>query len=275
MKKFKRKWLRWGLLISLFLIFLGVGLIFVLIKNRGVKEEDFKIAILADDGVALISFSPERKMINVLKMNDEAKVWVPGGLGWYRNEVIKGLLSQEKKMGNLSELFFYNFGFKADKILVLNKIDDWKKKFWFKYSLDSNKMLFKEEVLNYDIKDEENSLDELMVRDFAETKLVKEDLKLSIFNLTNINGLAGFMARRMEWLGFSVVSTETLVDDKGIDNCLIKYGLGVERTLGWKFINEMINCQMTYDENLNIGEVEFYFGDNFSSMIKYPSYNNI
>ena len=49
-------------------------------------------------------------------------------------------------------------------------------------------MLFKEEILNRDIKEEENLLDEVMVRDLAETKIVKEDLKLSVFNLTNING---------------------------------------------------------------------------------------
>lgn len=280
MKKLKRKWLylptsrsKLVLIISLglFLIFFGG---FFLVKKTSIEGSDFKLAILADDGVALVSISPERKMINVLKLKDDAKLWIPGGLGWYRNEVVKGLLKQEKKMDLVDELFFYNFGFKADKLLVTDKIDDWKIKYWLKYRLNVGKMLLKEEIINRDIIEEENLLDEVMIRDFSETNLAKEDLKLSIFNLTNINGLANFIARRFEWLGFSVVSTESLVDME-VDDCLIKYGGEVDKSLGWKTINESITCKKEYDENLNKGEIEFYFGDNFSSVIKYPSYNNI
>jgi hypothetical protein len=136
--------------------------------------------------------------------------------------------------------------------------------------------LIKNDILNKDIKEEENLLDELMVRDFAETAVVKEDLKLSVFNLTNISGLANFMARRLEWMGFSVISTETLVDDYGIDSCLIKYKLETKKSLGWKMITDSLNkCKEEYDKNLNDGEIELYFGNNFSSVIKYPSYNNI
>ena len=273
MKKLKRKWGKLILMIGLglSLIFWGA---FFLIKKTSMEGSDFKLAILADDGVALVSISPERKMINVLRLKDDAKLWIPGGLGWYRNVVVKGLLKQEKKMDKASELFFYNFGFKADKLLVTDKIDDWKIKYWLKYRLNVGKMLLKEEIINRDIIEEENLLDEVMVRDFSETNLAKEDLKLSIFNLTNINGLANFIARRFEWLGFSVVSTESLVDME-VDDCLIKYGSEVDKSLGWKTINKSITCKQEYDENLNKGEIEFYFGDNFSSMIKYPSYNNI
>ena len=135
-------------------------------------------------------------------------------------------------------------------------------------------MLFKEEILDRDIKDEENLLDELMIRDFAETNVVNEDLKLSVFNLTNINGLANFMTRRWEWMGFSVMSVESLMTSE-TEDCLIKYKLDVNKSLGWRMINDLMkNCQNEYDENLNEGEIEFYFGEGFSSMIKYPSYNN-
>lgn len=274
MKKFKRKLGVWFWIISGLLIMLIVLSIFLKLK-KSIRGEDFKIAILANDGVAIVSFSPERKMINVLKLDKESRLWIPGGLGWYRNEVIKNLLTQEKQLNKIEELFFYNFGFKPDKVLILSKIDDWKSRYWLKYRWLSNKMLFKEETLNRDIKEEENLLDELMIRDFAETKVVKEDLKLSVFNLTNISGLANFMARRLEWMGFSVVSVETLVDDYNIDTCLVKYKLDSKKSFGWKMIDQIINnCQKEYDDNLNNNEVEFYFGDNFSSMIKYPSYNN-
>lgn len=274
MKKFKRKWQHLFWLLPLLILIIGI-VVFLLNKNS-LDGEDYKIAILADDGVAMVSFSPERKMINVLKLGKESKLWVPGGLGWYRNEVIKSLLIQEKQLDKIDELFFYNFGFKADKIMVLSKIDDWKNKSWLRYSWWSNKMLFKEEILNRDVKEEENLLDELMVRDLAETKIVKEELKLSVFNLTNISGLANFMARRLEWMGFSVISTETLVDDLGVDNCLIKYKLETKKSLGWKTLDKLMEgCQKQYDQNLNNGEIELYFGNNFSSVIKYPSYNNI
>ena len=253
-----------------------VGIIIFLLKKNSIGGEDYKIAILANDGVGLVSFSKERKMINVLKLNKDSKLWIPGGLGWYRNEVVKNLLIQEKQLSKVDDLFFYNFGFKPDKILVLSKIDDWKNKYWLKYHWLSNNMLFKEEILDRNIKDEEDLLDEIMVRDFAETKIVKEELKLSVFNLTNISGLANFIARRLEWMGFSVVSTETLVDDYNVETCLIKYKTDLNRSLGWKMLNNLTaNCKKEYDENLNEGEIEFYFGDNFSSVIKYPSYNNI
>lgn len=274
MKKFKRKWQYLFWILPVLILFVIIVVVFL--KKSQADGEDFKLAILANDGVALVSFSPERKMINILKIDKEARLWVPGGLGWYRNEVIKGLLTQEKQLDKVDDLFFYNFGFKADKILILSKIDDWKKRYWLKYGWWSNKMLLKEETLKRDIKDEENLLDELMVRDFAETKVVKEDLKLSVFNLTNISGLANFMARRLEWMGFSVISTETLIDDYDIDNCLIKYKLDIKKSLGWEMIDTLMNnCKKEYDFNLNDGEMELYFGNNFSSVIKYPSYNNI
>lgn len=274
MKKFKRKFGIW-FFIGPVLILILLLLLFIWKKNN-LKGEDYRIGVLADDGLALISFSPERKMINVLKLDKESKLWIPGGLGWYRNEAIKNLLKQERQLDKVDELFFYNFGFKADRVLILDKIDGWKNKCWVKYYWWSNKMLFKEEVLDKSIKEEEDLLDELMVRDFAETAVVKEDLKLSVFNLTNISGLANFMARRLEWMGFSVISTETLVDDYNVENCLVKYRLDINKSLGWKMLNKLTNnCQKEYDENLNEKEIEFYFGNNFSSMIKYPSYNNI
>jgi hypothetical protein len=125
MKKFKRKWQHLFWLLPI--LILVVGLVFFLNK-KSIKGEDYKIAILADDGVAMVSFSPERKMINILKLDRKSKLWIPGGLGWYRNEVVKGLLTQEKQLNKVDDLFFYNFGFKADKILILSKIDDWKNK---------------------------------------------------------------------------------------------------------------------------------------------------
>lgn len=267
--KIKRVYLL-GILSTLFLLAI---VIFGLLKGKNKRSSDFKIGVLADDGIALVSISLERKMINVLKLGDESKLWIPGGLGWYRNISIKQILKQEKKIDLIDEVFFYNFGFKADRIVVLDEIDDWKKKFWLRFRLNYNNVLMKEEVIKGDLKDQANLFDEVMIRDFSETNLVREDLLLSVFNTTEINGLAGFLSRRLEWLGFSVMTIETL-DDEKVDNCLIKYGSQVDDSLGWKIIGELFDsCDRKYDYNLNQGEIEFYFGDQFSSMIKYPSYN--
>lgn len=265
-----KKTVWWGFSIVLLLVLI---IIFALLRGKNKKPSDFKIGVLADDGIALVSISLERKMINVLKLESESKLWIPGGLGWYRNVSVKQILREEKKLDLVDEIFFYNFGFKADKIVILNKTDDWKKKFWLRFRWNYNKVLIKEEVFKGELKDQFNLFDEIMIRDFSETNLVKEDLLLSVFNTSNINGLAGFVSRRLEWLGFSVMAIENLIDDE-VDNCLIRYGSRVDKSLGWKEIKNLFEfCDKEYNPNLNQGEIEFYFGDQFSSMIKYPSYN--
>ena len=261
-------------------VYLGLGILFLLLfllilsfvfknKKDGV---DFKIGIIADDGVALVSISPERKMMNILKVDSESKIWIPEGLGWYRNMTVKKILKDEKKMGLANDIFFYNFGFKADRVVVLKNIDDWKNKFWLRYRLNYNQLLMKEELVSGDFREQKNIFDELMVRDFSESALFEEELLLSVFNTSEINALASFMSRRLEWLGFSVMTTETLIDED-IGLCLIKYGDGVKESLGWKMIEDLFDkCNYEYDYNLNSEEIELYFGEEFSSMIKYPSY---
>ena len=260
-------------------IFLGVGVLVILVvlvilsvfnknKNNG---SDLKIGILADDGVAIVSISPQRKMINVLRVDPESQIWIPGGLGWYRNIVVKKILQEEKKTDLMNNVLFYNFGFVPDRIVILKKIDGWKSKFWWQLMLDNNQFLIKEEILKNDTDQSDDFLDEIMVRDFSETKVVNEDLKLSVINLTNEDGLATFMTKRFERLGFSVVS---MSNDNGgeIKTCQVSYGPKVKETFSWGVISKLINCSKKEDLSLNENEVELYFDDNFSTVIKYPSY---
>ncbi|MFA5749672.1 MAG: hypothetical protein WC895_00410 [Candidatus Shapirobacteria bacterium] len=248
-----------------------VSIIFSLVNKIKEKGSDFKIGILADDGVALVSISKQRKMINILKIDPEVQIWIPGGLGWYRNIAVKKILQQENKVGLMSDVLFYNFGFSPDKIISLKKVNDWKGKFWWQFILNGNQNLTKEEILKKDIDQSDDFLDEVMIRDFSETKIVNEDLKLSVVNLTNENGLATFMTKRFERLGFSVIS---IGNNNGgeIKTCQILYGLKVKETFSWKLIDRLIDCSKKEDLSLNQNEVELYFDDNFSTMIKYPSY---
>jgi hypothetical protein len=266
------------------LLFLAILIVIGFIKKSNDKNEnlDYKLGIIGTDGMALVSISNERKMINVLNLGSEVDVWVPNGISWVNSTKIKNILEQEKKIDLSKDIFWYNFGFLTDKILFLNSVNDWEKDStlinnlgfldWVKYKINYGKMLLKREKLNGNLVDNNLFLSEIMVRDFSESKLNNEELRLSIFNNTSESGLANFMTKRLEWSGFSVVSADN--NDEKIDKCLIVYGDKVDQNYGWKMINEIFDCDKKYDQTLNENELQLYFGDKFASMIKYSSYTN-
>lgn len=268
-------------------LFLLLGLVVLLLISLLKKKDnnqnlDYKLGVIADNGIALVSISSERKMINVLNLGTEIDVWVSAGTSWINNTKVKNVLEKNKKMDLSKDIFWYNFGFVTDKVLVLNSVDDWKNDSilidnlgfgnWIKYKLTYDQMLLKKEQIDGLLKDNEILLSEIMVRDFSESRLNNEELRLSIFNNTNESGLASFITKRLEWSGFSVISSDN--DDEKIDKCLIVYGDKVELNYGWKMINNILNCNKRYDQTLNENEIELYFGDNFASVIKYSSYVN-
>lgn len=263
------------------LLFLAILILVGFLKKRDKNENlDYKLGIIASDGIALVSISNERKMINVLNLGPEVDVWIPDGMSWYNSTKVKNILEQEKKADLMKDVFWYNFGFLTDKILVLNSVNDWKKDSvlvdnlgflgWLKYRINYDKMLLKEEKIDGSLDQNELFLSEIMVRDFSESRLNNEDLRLSIFNNTSESGLASFMTKRLEWSGFSVISADN--NEGKIDKCLIVYGDKVDLNYGWKMINKIFDCDKRYDQTLNENELELYFGDNLASMIKYSSY---
>ena len=262
---------------SKYKIFFSFGLIFILavmivislVRKRPENGSDYRIGILADDGVSMITISPERQMINFLRLEPDSQVWIPKGMGWYRNEVIKKILSQEKKTDLMKEILFYNFGFVADKVVVLNKTDDWQGKFWWRL-VKNNDLIKKTEKLKGDVDKNEAFLDKIMVRDFAETKIIGDDLKLSVINSGKSDGLANFITEKLERAGFSVVSVTS--GEENLNKCRISYGNGVDQTFSWKIIKELFDCDLSEDSSLNEGEVEIYLDENWAQMIKYSSY---
>ncbi len=257
--------------IILALALIGFLIIVILISNFKKKDSqgsDYKIGILADNGVAMVSLSKERQMINYLSVSEDSQIWIPGGMGWYRNQVIKKILVQEKKTNLVKDMLFYNFGFVADKVVILKKTTDWQQKFWWRL-FRSNNLISKTEKLEGDIDKGGAFLDKIMPRDFSETKVVNDDLKLSIINSSGVDGLANFMTKQLERSGFSVVSVTDGVD---LDKCKLSYGQGVEKTFSWKILKSIFDCQTEGDSSLNEGEVEIYLDEKFSEVIKYPSY---
>ena len=274
MKKYKRIWSgNWKILIGIGILVLVLILgIWGLVQNQKGNGSDFKIGIVADDGVELVSISPDRKMINILDIDPETKLWIVGGLGWYRSSVIKKVLLQEKKMPLSKQIFFYNFGFVPDKILMVKNKDDWKKVYWLRYRLVESKMLIKKEYVKGDITLQDDFLNEIMVRDFAETDIVKQEIKMSIFNLSEMNGLAGFVAKRFEWMGGQVVTVEN-ISDESFEKCLVKYGSGISRkSASWLLVDSLSDCDKVVDNSLGDNEIEYYVDDSFGLGVNYPSY---
>jgi hypothetical protein len=263
MKKYK-------LLLGL-LFFLVLIILLAVFKNKKSEGDDYRIGIFADDGIAMVSISKPRNMINFLRLIPEAKVWIPEGMGWYRNEVVKKILNQENRKDLYKDILFYNFGFVADKVVYLKKIDMWRNKFWWRINLGN--LINKSEVLRGDSDVEIDWLNEVMLRDFSESKVFEEELKVSVINVSGENGLAGFMTNNLERLGFWIVSVST--GEKGeVDGCKILYGGEVAESYSWSLLKGLFGdkCKLINETSLNNGEVELYFDDKFTSMIKYSSY---
>lgn len=255
----------------LFLVFLVSLVIFGILKNNKNRGDDYRIGIFADDGIAMVSISKSRRMINYLKLTPEAKVWIPNGMGWYRSEVVKKILNQENKKDLAKDILFYNFGFDSDKIVFSKKMDSWRTKFWWRTKIGN--LINKDELLEKDSDIQIDWLNEVMLRDFSEPKILEEDLKISVTNISEENGLAGFVTDNLERLGFSVVWVST-GESELMDGCTVLYGDGVEETYSWSILKKYFanNCKTINDSSLNNGEIEFYFDDDFAEVIKYSSY---
>lgn len=272
---------KWIILILGGLLVLGLVIISITIKSKDWDgNNDYKLGIITDNEIELVSISFSRRMINILKVNGEVEMWIPEGLGWYRVDRVKKILDQENKASLANNLFFYNFGFTPDKILFLNSIDDWKKnsvflqivgvKNWIKFQFNREDMMTKEEIIKKSLVDDYPLLSEIMMRDFSDNRVLNEDLKVGIINTTNESGMATFLADRMEWAGFSIISTEN--SEKEVKNCLVEYGSEVENSFSYKILGNLWNCEMKKNESLDNSEVEIYFGDGFAQMVKYSSY---
>ncbi|MEI8068168.1 MAG: hypothetical protein WCG91_04495 [Candidatus Shapirobacteria bacterium] len=265
-----------NLLIGIALIVLFFVLLIIKKDGDRVGNNDFRFAIVTGKSLKMVSISPQRMMVNVLKVGASVPVWLPYGQGWYRVEQIKN-----QKIDNT--FFWYNFGFIPNKIIYSEDENVWENNSvlirnlglvnWLKYKFNDGRIFNKEEVIKDDLLVNSDILEEVMARDFADNRAVNDDLTLSVFNTTSEDGLANFLSKRLEWSGFSVVSSEST--NKKIDKCLFIYGPKTNTSSAWKILNKIFDCKSEYSENLNENEAELYFGDNYVSMVKYSSYKRI
>jgi hypothetical protein len=272
-----KKWIRLAGLAIL------VGLVVMAVKEvKKWNNDDFKMAVVGDNGIMIRSVSWQRGMVNELWIGGQVPVWVPRGMGWYQSDKIGKLLNQEKKEYLADEVMFYNFGFVPDMVVWGNDqkwlsngqvISEWGVINYLRYLLTKSKMMIKQETIDTDLTKSADFLNEIIPRDFADSRLLTEDLRLTIYNVGQSQGLANFISRILEWSGFAVVGVDNYSGEMTA-NCLVSYGQAVGSTYGFKIIKKEFNdCQFQENQDLDEMGMELYFGDSYSQMLNYQSYN--
>ena len=260
-------------LLVLFLVVLIIGSTVYFLREFDWGEKgDFKLGVVGKDKIGVVSISPERKMINSLEIDGEVSVWIPRGLGWYRSDRIFRVLEQERKKESAGEIFFYNLGFWPDEVVYVGEFENWRRnwKTWLRVKMIGDEVIYKKEVNKEELSENNLLLNEVMPRDFADSSLVNDNLRLSVINAAGEERLAGFVAKRLEWLGFTVVSTDN--SEMGIkEKCLMSLGPRSEESLGLEKLS-FLGCERKSSDDLGENEVELYFGDEYVQMLKYSSY---
>jgi hypothetical protein len=240
------------------------------------------MAVIGDNGIMIRSVSWQRGMVNELWVDGGVSVWVPEGMGWYQSDKIGKLLGEEKKEYLANGVMFYNFGFVPDMVVWGNDnnwlsdiavIRQWGIESYLRYLLAKPRMMVKQETIDTDLTTEQDFLNEVIQRDFADSRLLGEDLRLTVYNVGQSQGLANFMARILEWSGFEVVGVDNYSGEIN-GNCSVGYGRATSGTYGMKILKkEFGDCQFSEDQDLDPMAVELYFGDSYSQMLNYQSYN--
>ncbi len=262
------------------IIFLIIIAIFGYLLKKSWQNNDFKLGIITPRQIAILSISPERRMINLLSVDPEVEVWLPGGMGWYASNKLQKIYESDKEIDLIKRTFFYNFGFMPDKIMLLGEVKDWRSfdlvKYlgplnWLRYIFEQDNWLYKTDTLTRSMEMEKEKLDELLPRDFAESELLTEEIKIMVINDTEENGLGSFVADRLNWMGFSVMEVRSELPKK---ECEIMLRVGSEGVIK-KYTEVMakeFNCSLISNATLLENEAVLYLGQSYASMIKYNNY---
>lgn len=263
-----------------YLLLLGIIIILALLVKRSWRNNDFRLGIITPDQVAILSISPSRGMINLLTVNPEVELWLPEGMGWYQSNKIKKIFDSEKNTELMEKMFYYNFGFIPNKTAIFTKVSDWRDwklvKYlgvvdWARYLFEQENWLYKTETINRSFDLEKDILDEVLPRDFADSKLQGGEIKVTVVNGTEENGLGAFVADRLSWMGFNVVSVES--EGKKIAcEIMVKTGANDLTKKSADILAKMYKCSQVSNTTLLSDEIILYLGQDFASMIKYSSY---
>lgn len=243
-------------------------------------DEDLRVGVLTDSGLAMINVSPARRMINVLEVAGDRDVWIPGGLGWYKSDRVKKLLTLENKTDLVAKVFLLNFGFETNNYLWKESADPelnsralveyWGISGLLKYRMNGGNWLMKRETVTDQQGDD--VLDGIMPRDMAETRVVNLSSEVTVVNTTNNNGMANFVATAIQRAGLNVVNV--LTEDQPLDaKCQIRSAEeGGDKATIDELSKMFPECEKLSDRQVVKGETEIYFGQSWAEMINYQSF---
>lgn len=269
------------------MVVIGVMSVFLVIKvtfifrNSWDGKTDLRIGMIDDKGIRIVNISPERKMIGILKVDGQASVWIPDGLGWYRSDKVRGILIQENKMDLLHKMFFYNFGFSPDIVWTDVDSENWMENGnlirklgvsnFLVYRKQSRSMVINESVIEDDLDNEYSLLHDIIPRDFSDMRLVSEEARIGVFNSSQENKLAAFLADRLVWSGLNVTTIENSTDK--VEGCLmISREVSKISSSTVSLIRQVFGCQEKSDLSLDEQQIDLYFGQDYVSMLKYSNY---
>lgn len=265
-----KKWL-----VVLILMVLGAGAV-----RKFWDETDFSLGLVSPKQIALVSISPQRGMINMLKIGAEVEVWLPGGMGWYQSSKIDKIWDGEEKKKIIEKMFYYNFGFFPERLLKIDEVDKWRSLFlgkfmgvipWLNYLVNQENWLYKVENINRSLLAEKENLKEILVRDFADSSLGGGEIRVSVVNESGENGFGNFLADRLEWMGYRVMTVESGVKK---DGCEVVAGSKVLKSveINAQKLANLFGCSQVSNNWLLENEIWIYAGEKLASMIKYSSY---
>lgn len=235
------------------------------------KLSDLRISRIDEQGIEMIGISFKRKMVSKIIIDKDELVWVPGGYGWYRSGSIRKLLENENKEFLLDKMLLLGFGFdnnllidssKGESLLMLQK---WGWYPWIKFKLEGSGWIQKEENFT-DLKNNRDVIDRIMLRDMADSDVLESQTRVVVYNSTNENGLAEFLGKDIERLGFAVIGWENSEVEKDLI-CRI-----VTKEDTSYITSKFSDCDLKIDKDLPDNLVEIYFGEKFAQMINYKSY---
>jgi hypothetical protein len=270
-------------ILTMVMVVMGVGIAgYFGQKGDWQGKNDFRVGLANNEGLSMISVSPSRRMINGLRVKGETMVWIPGGMGWYQSSKIEKIIRQEKDDSLLEKLMFYNFGFLPDRVIVGG--NDWNKRSglisslgvtgWLRYEIIKGDLFYKEETIEVsDVGKVETEVDEVAARDFADNQILETDDRLKIYNCSKQDGLAGFLAKRLEWSGFTVMSIEN--SEAEVKKCRVTSGNDSRELQRLGRLANWWGCSWDQDLDLGENEVELYLGEELGEVIKYLSYKQV
>lgn len=260
------------------LIALVVFMSLFFVIKRGWRDQDRVVGLVSPEGVGVVSLSPLREMLNVLRVAPEVELWFPGGMGWYAANKVEKIYEKGKEEELVKKMFFYNFGIYPEIIMPVTKLEDWRSStFWrhlglidsVRFWIEQSNWLLKTEVINTNILAKKAEFDDILPRDFAEANILQKNLRVSIKNSSGENALGAFVADRLNWQGYNVVAVE---NDTVKDGCEV-VSQGSDLTKNYAiFLAKMFACSQVTNQALLPEELMLNPGKSYASMIKYNSY---